>query len=269
LIRFLDIRRPTGETPDPRTDPDARRHLYLSVFVPAVLVALLWAVHGLAWAAGWDLSHWGVYPRHAGALSGILTAPLVHADWGHLTANSVPLLVLGFLLYNAYRKVALRTLAIVWLLSGAGIWLLGREAWHIGASGVVFGVNFFLFFSGVFRMDLRSLALALLVAFAYGGMVWGIFPLEPGVSFEAHAAGAAAGLLCAWMFRHVDRPPATVWDDEEEDDDVPPGPGLPGPRVIRLRYTVRGDAPREALPPSAEGPAPDNAPDHGPARLRP
>jgi len=152
---------------------------------------------------------------------------------------------LGFLLVNAYRKVALPTLAIIWLLTGIGVWIVGRPAWHIGASGVVFGINFFIFFSGLFRLDMRSLALSLLVAFAYGGMVWGIFPLDMQVSFEAHAMGALSGLLMAWYFRNVDRAPAVVWDEEDEEVAVqaPNHPPVPAaatrtPRIIRLRYTV-------------------------------
>jgi membrane associated rhomboid family serine protease len=161
----------------------------------------------------------GVFPRELHGLAGILTAPLIHDDPKHAFANTIPLLVLGFLMYNAYRKVAVKSVVIIWLLSGIGIWIIGRPAYHIGASGVVFGINFFLFFSGIFRLDMRSLALSLLVAFAYGSMVWGIFPIDLKVSYEAHAMGALSGVLLAWWYREVDRPPEVRWEEEEAASD--------------------------------------------------
>jgi len=196
-----------------------------------LLVLLIWIVKFFELGSGIDLSEFGVYPRKVYGLIGILTAPLIHDDVKHAFANSVPLLVLGFLMYNAYRKVAIKSVLIIWLLSGLGIWLIGRPAYHIGASGVVFGINFFIFFSGLFRLDMRSLALSLLVAFAYGSMVWGIFPVDWKISFEAHAMGALSGVVLAWLYREVDRPPAVHWDDEETDGQpsLQPAPMHPSP----------------------------------------
>lgn len=185
-----------------------------------VLVLLIWVVKLFELGTGMDLSALGVFPREVRGLTGILTAPLIHDDPKHAFANTVPLLVLGFLLYNAYRKVAVKSVLLIWLLSGTGIWLIGRPAYHIGASGVVFGINFFLFFSGLFRLDMRSLALSLLVAFAYGSMVWGIFPIDLKVSYEAHAMGALSGVLLAWWYREVDRPPEVRWEEEELEDET-------------------------------------------------
>jgi len=182
-----------------------------------VLVLLIWVVKLFEVGTGIDLSMLGVFPRELHGLAGIFTAPLIHDDPKHAFANTIPLLVLGFLMYNAYRKVAVKSVVIIWLLSGIGIWIIGRPAYHIGASGVVFGINFFLFFSGIFRLDMRSLALSLLVAFAYGSMVWGIFPIDLKVSYEAHAMGALSGVLLAWWYREVDRPPEVRWEEEEAD----------------------------------------------------
>jgi len=229
LIRFLDIRR--NQDSQNEVNPDSEnQHLYLSLFFPMLLVLLIWIVKFFELGSGIDLSSFGVFPRSVHGLVGILTAPLIHDDVKHAFANSIPLLVLGFLMYNAYRKVAIKSVIVIWLLSGIGIWLIGRPAYHIGASGVVFGINFFLFFSGLFRLDMRSLALSLLVAFAYGSMVWGIFPVDWKISFEAHAMGALSGVLLAWWYREVDRPPAVRWDDEEEAeaDTLPSSSSTPG-----------------------------------------
>lgn len=256
VIRFLNIRQSVPDADHgPEAMAQARRHVQFSAFVPGVLVVLLWMIHALAWTLGSDWSFLGVYPRNWSMIWHIGTAPLVHGDWAHLAANSLPLFVLGFLLLYSYKKVAFPTLLLIWLLSGLGVWLLGRPAWHIGASGVVFGINFFLFFSGLFRMDMRSLALSLLVAFAYGGMVWGVFPTDPHISFEAHASGAAIGAILAYAFRNIDRPPEHVWDEDDEElvhnQNAGPRPAQHAPskavdaaalhsahrpRVIRLRY---------------------------------
>ncbi len=229
MIRFLDIRRhPEGEY----HRENENRHVFLSLFFPMILVAIIWIVKLFELGSGIDLSRFGVFPRSVNGLTGILTAPLVHEDIQHAFANSVPLFVLGFLLYNAYRKVALKSVLLIWIISGIGIWLIGRPAYHIGASGLVFGMNFFLFFSGIFRLDMRSLALALLVAFAYGSMVWGIFPTEMHISYEAHAAGAASGILLAWIYRNVDRAPEVRW--EEEDTAEAPGQNTAYPVQITM-----------------------------------
>jgi membrane associated rhomboid family serine protease len=296
LIRFLNIRQPQPEeTLSPEAQALARRHLHFSAFVPGILVVVLWLIHALAWALGSDWSHLGVFPRSWSMLWHVFSAPLIHGDWAHLAANSLPLFVLGFLLLYSYRKVAFPTLLMVWILSGLGVWMIGRPAWHIGASGLVFGINFFLFFSGIFRMDLRSLALSLLVAFAYGGMVWGVFPTDPQISFEAHASGALVGMLAAYLFRNVDRPPIREWEEEDEhglvaqkghtiysvsdaphqagaDAAVQPGsvrPAQPSPsayrrrpRVIRLRYQMPESGPRPSGGTNPRKPGSD-APDQG------
>ncbi len=256
LFGFLNVRQPLPEGPQsPEDRANARRHLQFSAFVPALLVVVLWLIHAMAWALGSDWSFLGVLPRHWGQLWHIFSAPLIHGDWAHLAANSLPLFVLGFLLLYSYRKVALPTLVLVWVLSGLGVWLLGRPATHIGASGVVFGINFFLFFSGIFRMDLRSLALSLLVAFAYGGMVWGVFPSDPHISFEAHASGAAIGTLAAYLFRNVDRPPLREWDEDEEGL-VPQGyRGENGPLTYHIRPQTPGADPAASNPSHSAPPA--------------
>lgn len=224
-----------------------------------LMIASIWLVMLLEMSAGIDLSFLGVFPRRFSGLLGVLTAPFVHQDVRHAFANSVPMFVLGFLLYNAYRKVALKTVLFIWIFSGLGIWLFGRPAYHIGASGVVFGINFFIFFSGLFRMDMRSLALSLLVAFAYGSMVWGIFPMDMKVSYEAHALGALGGVIMAWIYRNVDRAPEPVWEEEEESTPAPNPEMTPGSMTHTFPATRIQVLPNSTLnlPPSEQKPGQD------------
>jgi len=194
-------------------------HLWNSFRYPVIFVLLLWIVHTIDWILPTvDFSSYGVYPRDIGGLKGVLFYPLLHGDYSHLFSNSVPLLVLGFIIFSSYRKVAVSTISIIYFLSGALVWIFARPNFHIGASGLVYGFAFFVFFSGVFRRDVRSMALAMLVAFLYGGIVWGVLPIYEGVSFEGHLFGAFAGTLSAWMYRNVNRPVKKVWDEPKEPD---------------------------------------------------
>lgn len=148
-----------------------------------------------------NLSRFGVYPRTTEGLVGILTYPLIHGSLEHLINNSVPLFVLLSCLFFFYPHVARRTVLWIYLLSGLWIWISARQNYHIGASGVVYGLAAFLFFSGLFKRDNRMIAISLVVAFLYGGMVWGIFPIQERVSWEGHLWGAVSGLALAWLYR--------------------------------------------------------------------
>lgn len=148
-----------------------------------------------------NLSRFGVYPRDVDGLKGILFYPLIHGSLEHLFNNSVPLLVLLFTLFFFYPTIAFRTVVFIYLFSGVWIWISARQNFHIGASGVVYGLAAFLFFSGLFRRDNRMIAISLMVAFLYGGMVWGIFPIQERVSWEGHLWGAISGIALAWYYR--------------------------------------------------------------------
>ena len=161
-------------------------------------VALVWAVS----LYGLFIDERLVYalallPRRADGLPGILGAPLVHGSFAHLLANTVPLLVLGGMV--AIRGVAYylaTTLALV-VLGGLGLWALGRDAAHVGASGLIFGYFGLLVGRGYYERRLQSVAVSILVAVLYGGMLAGVLPRDDGVSWEAHLFGLLAGGLCA------------------------------------------------------------------------
>lgn len=211
----------TDEFPDPEKQRQRdNRRLVVSLFIPAVFVALIWLVKLFEFVTEIDLALLGVLPRTLKGFPGILFSPLIHGDWDHLLSNTLPFLILGFLLIYSYPKVALKVFVFIYLASGFMVWLIGREAYHIGASNLVYGFAFFLFFSGVFRKDIQSIAMSLLVVFMYGSIVWGVLPLRWEISWEGHLMGGIAGAFIAYIYRRVDLPPPP---DEDEDEEEEPG----------------------------------------------
>lgn len=199
-----------------------------AVVLSAVFVSLLWLLELLDLSLGLNLSRLGVYPRETQGLPGILSAPLIHGGWLHLVSNSFALLVLGTALWYGYPRAALPLLVLVWLGSGIGVWLFARESYHFGASGLTHGLMFFIFVSGILRHDRLSIALSMIVFFLYGGMVWTVFPTEPGVSFESHFFGAVMGVTGAFLFFGRDPLPPEKhydWEDEDRPEDSEPRDG--------------------------------------------
>lgn len=196
-----------------------RKRLLLSAFIPAIFIFLIWLIKICELLFEFDLSSLGVFPLKSYGLPGIIVSPLIHEGFGHLAGNSLPLLLLGTTLFYFYREVALKVLLWIWLLSGAFLWIAGRDAWHIGASGIIYGLASFLFFSGIIRKYFRLIALSLLVVFLYGSMIWGMFPdVYKDVSWESHLLGFVAGIIMAIVFRHEGpQNPVYEWPDEEED----------------------------------------------------
>ncbi|MBI5009166.1 MAG: rhomboid family intramembrane serine protease [Bacteroidia bacterium] len=166
-----------------------------------------------------DLSHYGIHPLSTDGLSGIILSPFVHADFRHLFNNSLPLFLLSVALFFFYSEIALKVFLYTWVLSGLFVWLAGRFAWHIGASGMVYGLASFLFFSGIIRKYFRLVALSLLIVFLYGSMVWGIFPgLYENVSWESHMLGFFSGIALAIVYREEGpQPPVYEWMDEDNE----------------------------------------------------
>lgn len=194
-----------------------------SFFYPALFVGLMWLVKIAELISGSSFSHLGIFPMKLSGLVGIITAPFIHADLAHITANSIPFLVLGTLLFYVYRPIAWKVFILTYVITGFWVWVLGRESYHIGASGVVYGLASFLFFSGIFRKDGRLLAITFLVAFLYGSMIWGLFPeLFPkkNISWESHLMGMMAGIILAIFFKKEGGPiPRRYsWELEEESE---------------------------------------------------
>lgn len=170
-------------------------------YVGIFLLIVMWGVFIIDWIFPYDFAKWGVYPRKISGLWGILLSPYIHGGFEHIVNNSPPILILSWTLYYFYRKIGTQILVISWIVGGFFVWLAGREAYHIGMSGVIYSLAFFIFFSGVFRREAKVMAIALFVAFLYGSMIWGVFPLDPKVSFEAHLFGALIGIALAYFYR--------------------------------------------------------------------
>jgi len=211
------------DVPDPRYTGSAASHelLRLAVRLSIGFVALLWLIHVMNWGLGLDPWPFGLRPREWTGLVGLVTAPLVHSDFAHLFANSVPLATVGTAMLFLYPNSALRALPTVYLGSGVLVWLLGRDSVHLGASGLVYGLVSYVFVAGLIRRDRRAIAASLLVVLMYGSLAWGVLPIQPGVSWETHLSAAVIGGLLALLLRKLDIPPRKryVWEDQTTEGD--------------------------------------------------
>ncbi|MBY5979695.1 rhomboid family intramembrane serine protease [Ferrimonas balearica] len=202
-----------------KSKPDQK--LQQGLMAAGVFLALLWGIKAVELISGADLSVLGVQPQTLSGLWGVLFAPLIHGSLSHLAANSVGVLVLGAALFFGYPNSRWRVLGLVWLGSGLGVWLFGRPSQHFGASGVTHGLFFFLFLVSLLRRDKRSIALMMIAFFLFGGMIYSIFPREPGISYESHLSGAIAGVIAALLWWRMDPKPAVKrydWEDEAEQE---------------------------------------------------
>ena len=193
------------------------------LLVPMVAVLLIWTVFWAEVRFGLNFNDWGVYPRTLKGLRGVLTSPFVHGSVEHLYNNTLPIAILTAALVYFYNRVTWRVLLWGWLLSGLLTWIIGRASYHIGASGMIYVLASFIFFKGIFTKHYRLVALSLLVVFIYGGLLWYIFPIEEGISWEGHLAGFLSGLALALLLpSHAPPPPKYEWEREdyiEEEDE--------------------------------------------------
>ncbi|GAA5188287.1 rhomboid family intramembrane serine protease [Ferrimonas gelatinilytica] len=193
-----------------------------SLLIATAFTLVLWGIWLWEQLFGLYLGHYGVLPRHTAGLLGILTAPLIHGDAAHLAANSTGLLILGTALLYGYPRCRFKVIALIWLVSGAGVWLVGRMSFHFGASGLTHGIFFFLLVASLLRRDPRSLALMMAAFFMFGGMIYGILPRYEGISFETHLFGAVGGVLGALWFWRDDPLPRRKHYDWEYDPPADP-----------------------------------------------
>jgi membrane associated rhomboid family serine protease len=199
-----------------------RDGLHRPIFTAIGLVSVLWVLHLLRLTPLLDdpVGYYGIYPRRLFGLKGVLTSPLFHGGWRHLMSNSAPLLAMITVLYAFYRRVATPAFIAIYLLTGLAVWLFARPVWHVGASGVVYGLVSFVFWSGVFRRSLKSIVLALIVVMIYTPMFAGILPNQEGISWESHLLGGIVGILVAWWFRSnlekEELKPVYDWEEDSE-----------------------------------------------------
>ncbi len=189
-----------------------------SISYPLLFLTIIWGVKIAEILSGLNLGFLGILPRHLAGLPGIIFAPLVHGNVYHLFSNTGPVLILGTTIFYFYRVVAFRVLIYSWIITGIFVWLAGREAYHIGASGLIYSLASFLFFSGFIRKSIQLVAISFIVLFLYGGMIWGILPLREGISWETHLMGALSGIALAFIYRsHGPQRKKYSWEHEDEE----------------------------------------------------
>ena len=185
-----------------------------SIFIlPALFILVLFVVEWIEHTYGMRFAKYGVLPRTLEGLKGVLFSPFIHSDWKHLTNNALPLFVLTATLGFFYKGIAKEVFLWSWLMSGLWLWAIGRPSFHIGASGLLYALASFLFFSGFIRKHTKLMSISMFIVFLYGGMVWGIFPMKKHISWEGHLAGALAGLILAYWFKD-NGPPKQVYQYE-------------------------------------------------------
>ncbi|MBL4652109.1 MAG: rhomboid family intramembrane serine protease [Flavobacteriales bacterium] len=203
---------------------------YSSFLFPALFIILIWAVKFYELNSGIRLSEFGLKPKDIEGLRGILLMPFLHGGpltfskeaFDHIAGNSIPLLFLGTTVFFFYREVATKVILWSWLMTGVWLWVAGQTGSnHIGASGLVYALASFTFFSGMLRKHYRLMAISLTIVFLYGSMIWGIFPIEPNVSWEGHLFGAIAGAFLAYYYRKIGlQKPVYDWENEEDESTI-------------------------------------------------
>lgn len=202
-----------------------KKYLIRTAIFPLLFVLSLWLVKLVEILFDFDFTNFGLYPLEFKGLRGILFAPFVHGSWEHLMNNSIPVFILSWALHYFYRQIFTKVFLLIFILHSFWLWFFGRDAFHIGASGIINGLGAFLFVSGLIRKNTHLLAIAMLVAFLYGSMVWGIFPREEAISWEAHLTGMIAGVFLAFYYKDFGPQPnfgqwkKTLQEEDEPDDE--------------------------------------------------
>ncbi|MBT8209583.1 MAG: rhomboid family intramembrane serine protease [Eudoraea sp.] len=229
------------------------------LLVPMIALLVIWTVFWIEVRFRINLNDLGIYPRTTKGLKGILFSPFIHGSLSHLYNNSIPIVILTAALIYFYRKIAWKVLLIGTLSAGILTWLIGRPSFHIGASGLIYVLASFIFFKGIFTKHYRLVALSLIVVFIYGSMLWYIFPVKEGISWEGHLAGFLTGIaLAVFIKAEVPQVKKYAWEREdykEEDDEFlrhfdedgnfienPQGDSTSDPEV-QIRYHYRKKPP--------------------------
>lgn len=171
------------------------------ILVPSIFVFTIWLVYWIELRFGYNFNRYGINPQKISGLKGVLFSPFIHSGPSHLFNNSIPLMVLTACLFFFYKSIAFRVLFIGTILTGISTWLIAERSYHIGASGVVYMLFSFIFFSGIMRKHYRLVALSLMIVFLYGGMIWYIFPIKERMSWEGHLSGFVVGLVLSLLYK--------------------------------------------------------------------
>lgn len=200
-----------------------KNHFFRSIAKSTIMVLLLILAYVLnfVFTLGWN--NYGVDPRNIGQIWGIFTMPFLHGDVEHLFSNIIPLFVLTFGLFYFFRDKSVTILFMTYILTGTLTWSIGRSGIHIGASGMLYALAFFLVTISLIKQERSLMSFSLIVIFLYGSIVWGFFPQlfpDKNISWEGHLAGAITGIVLAWFYRK-EGPVKKVYFEEEEEEEQP------------------------------------------------
>lgn len=204
------------------------RKVRISLFIPLFFIFLIWIFAIVQYLFDLSFFRWGIKPRDFSKIWHILLSPLIHADWVHLWTNTLPVFLLLWGLFFFYSKIAYRIFPELYIGSGILLWSIGRDSFHLGASGIIYALAAFLFLSGLLNKNYRLTALSLIVVFLYGSLIWGILPLKNDISWEGHLSGFFVGIFCALIHRNElpklpppdfseeETIPEEIWDAENQ-----------------------------------------------------
>ncbi|MEL6390721.1 MAG: rhomboid family intramembrane serine protease [Bacteroidota bacterium] len=199
---------------------ERRQSLSSAIQFPIYLILTLWIIHIFKVSTNFPMGNYGLLPREMSGAVGIFTSPFIHGSFQHLASNSVPLFVLTLLLLVFYRKIAFQSMLLIYVLTGIAVWSFARgNVIHIGASGVVYGLVSFVFWTGIFRRNIKSIMLALVMTILYSGYFLGVLPNQEGISWESHLFGGVVGIFVAYLMkdrRESDEEERDPWKGEEE-----------------------------------------------------
>jgi len=171
-----------------------------SLIFPLFFVIFMWLIKLYEYSLNLNFAFLGVFPLKFSGLIGILTAPLIHGDFKHIISNTFPIIILSIGLFYFYRKYAYQIFFLIYIFSGLLVWIFARSSFHIGASGIVYGLASFIFFSGILGKKREMIAISLVVSFLYGSMVWGVLPGQTGISWESHLFGFLIGIALSIIY---------------------------------------------------------------------
>jgi membrane associated rhomboid family serine protease len=172
-----------------------------TILYPLGLVTLIWLIFSIEIRYNLNFNSFGIYPKSLKGLFGIVVSPFIHSNISHLYSNTFPLLILSLALFYFYKPIALKIILYAIFFTGLLTWFIGRESYHIGASGLIYALFSFLFFKGIFTQYYRLIALSLVVVFIYGSMIWYTLPIEEHISWEGHLSGFITGTILALVFK--------------------------------------------------------------------
>ena len=213
---------PATSKPQETTKEFEKELFFHSILKAVIIVSILWVIFLINDIFGLHLNDYGLIPRNIHGLSGIFAMPFLHGDLSHLFSNSIPLLVLLFSIFYFFHKKSGLILLMTWFMAGIFTWVIGTEGVHIGASGIVYALAFFLVTISILKQEPKLMAYSLIIIFLYGSIVWGFFPQlfpDKHISWEGHLAGAITGVTLAFFYKNEGPVKKVYFEDEEEDEE--------------------------------------------------